>query len=96
MNERKIYNTKLNTGPVYMTNLRHPAVRELYKEWCKENGIMPSMPPSDEERIRFEISIFKTETVKKLENYADWVEAEKERVGPELLEHIRKTPQGLV
>ncbi len=96
MNERKIYNTKLKTGPVYMTNLRHPAVLELYKAWCKEKGIMPSMPPSDEERIRFEISLFKPETVEKIKDYADWVEAEKERVGPELLEHIRKVPQELV
>ena len=74
----------------YLTRLEHPAMLELYRRWCRGNGILPGMPPSDEERAAFELSLFRPEVVAELLDYADWVAGQRARIGPELLDQHRR------
>ena len=74
----------------YLMRLEHPAMLDLYRSWCREKGILPGMPPGDTERLQFELSLLRPEIVEKLLGYADWVEAQREQIGAELLDQHRR------
>ncbi|MDK2813846.1 MAG: hypothetical protein PWQ08_1101 [Clostridiales bacterium] len=99
MNEqaKKIYESKSSLcapgshfPAFYLTRLEHPAMMELYRSWCQAHGIRASMPPSDAERIEFELSLFRPEVVQELTDYAGWVEKQRERTGTALLDQHRR------
>ena len=94
---RRIYEThsaKLSSRShfpaFYLMRLEHPAMLDLYRSWCREKGILPGMPPGDAERLQFELSLLRPEIIEKLLEYADWVEAQREQIGAELLDQHRK------
>ena len=74
----------------YLMRLEHPAMLDLYRSWCREKGILPGVPPVDTERLQFELSLLRPEIVEKLLGYADWVEAQREQIGAELLDQHRR------
>ncbi|MDD2992982.1 MAG: hypothetical protein PHG73_05490 [Pygmaiobacter sp.] len=99
---KKIYESKSSLNApgshfpaFYLTRLEHPAMMELYRSWCQAHGIRASMPPSETERIEFELSLFKPEIVQELTDYAGWVEKQRERTGTALLDQHRRVPMQL-
>lgn len=96
MNAQRIYETRSRQPApgshfpaYYMVNLAHPAMLDLYKRWCQQQGIPAGMPPADRERIAFELSLLRPEIIDELSSYADWVEGQRAALGDELLDHLR-------
>lgn len=94
---RRIYEThSVKNAPrghfpaYYLVRLEHPAMLDLYRRWCAAQGTRPGMPPGDEERTAFELSLFRPEVVAELEAYAEWAGEQRERIGQELLDQRRK------
>ena len=50
------YNSKI---PYYFLNIAHPALRELYEGWKPTNS-----PPSDKERLIWELKLLNAEALK--------------------------------
>lgn len=48
--------------PYYLLNLRHPAIRTIYDSWRRSKHAI-SFPPSDIERIAWELSLLNKETL---------------------------------
>ena len=50
-------NKKMDLSRLYMVNINHPLVKELYEDFKRAEGIPPYCPCSDFERILFEVQL---------------------------------------
>ena len=55
-------------GGYYLTNVTHPMVQALFREYRMRQGISLRYPPSDMERVEFEFSLLNREALDAIES----------------------------
>lgn len=72
----------------YMTNLGHPVINQLWRVYCKENGIISKYPASDGQRTAFELWLLRPEIAKVAREYAEEIRRAKEEKGHDFVSGI--------
>lgn len=66
-----------NKEPWYMLNIAHPVIEPLYARWRLRHKIPMHYPPSDHERMMFELDLLNSGTLAELEKVCGEIEREK-------------------
>jgi hypothetical protein len=56
-------------GQYYMTNIAHPIIAALKREYCESKKISMLYPMSDQERFEFELCLFQPSVRNKIVSY---------------------------
>lgn len=68
-----------NREPWYMLNIAHPVIEPLYARWRLKRQIPQHYPPSDRERMMFELDLLNSGTLAELEKVCGEMERKKEQ-----------------